>query len=117
MLRAVSGDEGGGTANAGFAKTTDLTTASRDAALTDIGAIVQSSSGSDRVLTIQNAATTGWSRTLGDPVIGLAQIGAGAVTFVAGSGVTFNNPTSRASVQYGPIITFRMIATDIWDVA
>lgn len=117
MLRAVSGDEGGGTANAGFAKTTDLTTASRDAALTDIGAIAQSSSGSARVFTIQSVATTGWSRTSGDPVLALAQIGAGAVTLAAGSGVTLNNPTSRALVQYGPIMTARMIADDVWDVA
>ena len=73
-----------------------VVTASRNAALSDSGNLLKCTSASAIVITIQNDATTLWSA---NETIGAYQGGAGAVSFAAGSGVTFRG-TAPTALQY-----------------
>jgi len=86
--------------------------ASRNLALTDIGCALMCNSGSAIAITIQPFATVAIPV---ESAIVLAQMGAGALTLVPGSGVTFRATASmyNARAQFAQI-TALQIATNEW---
>lgn len=90
-------------------------TATRSFALTDLGKYLRSTSASAVSLTIDPASTIAWPA---DAEINLRVSGAGAVTLVAGTGVTLNAPALGTLVlnQRMSVTLKRIGSTDEWDV-
>lgn len=86
-------------------------TASGNAQLSDAGALITANSGSAVAVTIQNDATVGWAT---DSALLVYQEGAGAISFVAGAGVTLNaGPSAPAAAQY-VILGAMRVAANTW---
>lgn len=71
---------------------------SRDLTVSDINKTLMSNSASATTFTIQNDATAGWPD---DAFISSCQLGTGAPSFAAVSGVIIRNPNSLTSSRYG----------------
>ncbi|MRT30883.1 hypothetical protein [Herbaspirillum sp. CAH-3] len=81
-------------------------TASDTVVATDVNGLITYNSASAGTLTIPNDATGGFSA---NEFVAAYQAGAGAVSFVAGSGVTLRSPSGvAAAVQYGTIAVQRV---------
>lgn len=78
--------------------------ASRSAVLTDAGTPLKSTGASPCAVTIENDATSLWS---GNEVLCLLMYGTGAVSFTAGSGVTFRRSAPTVA-QYGSMAMWRI---------
>lgn len=88
-------------------------TASRSLAMSDVGEYLSSTSASAIELTMDSQATVAWPE---NAEIHFEQAGAGAVTIVAGAGVTINRlSTSTATIagQYG-VVTLKRTAENVW---
>ncbi len=81
-------------------------TASDTVVAADVNGLITYNSASAGTLTIPNDATGGFSA---NEFVAAYQAGAGAVSFVAGSGVTLRSPSGvAAAVQYGTIAVQRV---------
>ncbi len=78
--------------------------ASRDATMADSGKPLKCSSGSAIAITIQNDATSLWPN---NETLVLYQDGVGAISFVAGVGVTIRG-TPPTVAQYGTLAVWRV---------
>ncbi len=78
---------------------------SRSAVATDAGTPLRSTGASACALTIENDATSGW---MGNEVLVLFWYGAGAVSFVAGSGVSPIRGTAPTVAQFGRVGVWRI---------
>lgn len=83
---------------------------SRSAVLTDAGTPLKSTGGSACALTVENDATS-TSLWTGNEILSLYQHGAGAISFVAGSGVTIRG-TPPTVAQYGNMAIWRVAANE-----
>lgn len=89
----------------------DSLTASRSLTLADSGEIMKCTHATVAiVLTIESDATSGWSAM---EAVGAVMLGAAAVSFAAGSGVTLRG-TAPTVTQYGPAFGVVRIGANEW---
>lgn len=86
-------------------------TASDNAKLSDVGALITANSGAAIAVTIPNDSTVSW---VADSALLVYQAGAGSISFAAGAGVTLNaGPSAPAAAQYVILGAIR-VAANTW---
>lgn len=99
-----------GPAGTYVAPTPRTSTVSETIVLTDNNNIIRGNSASALVYTIPADATVAWPD---QAIVSLYQMGVGAVSFAAGTGVTLRSPSGiAASVQYGVVAALRIGANE-----
>lgn len=86
-------------------------TVSDNAVLTDVTTTIRANSASAIVITIPNDSTVAWA---GDALLSAIQLGAGAVSFAAGSGVTLRTPAGLPSAAQYSVFSAMRIAANEW---